>query len=286
MQIAAGQSAIVTGASRGLGGYIARTLAARGVNLVLAARTTEALDELAAELAGNGCEAIAVRADMALEADVQNLYRTATERFGPPDYIINNAGIELVSYYESLTSADIHRAVAVNLLGPMILSHLALPDMIKRDSGHIVNIASAAGMFPPPYSETYSATKAGLIAFTQSLRVSAALSSQNIGFSVIAPGYMDDAGMYEDMKANAPLAPWFIGSLPAQKLADEVVRMIEANKPIKILMPGVPTFLKVLHIIMPRTFQWISTKIGIFDPLVGTAHHRAASAAENARGRG
>jgi len=276
LKIQPGQVAIVTGASRGLGVYISRTLAAKGVNLVLAARTTEALESLAAELTANGMTAIAVKADMANEADVVNLYQGAKEHFGQVDFIINNAGIELVSYFETLTSEDIHRAVSVNLIGPMLLSHLALPDMIARDSGHIVNIASAAGMFPPPFSETYSATKAGLIAFTQSLRVSAALKGHNIGLSVIAPGYMDDAGMYEEMKENAPKAPWFIGSLPAQDLADETIRVIEKNKPIKILMPGVPTFLKLLHIIMPQTFQWISMKIGIFDPLVGTAKHRAS----------
>jgi short-subunit dehydrogenase len=198
----------------------------------------------------------------------------ARESIGEIDYVINNAGIELVSKYESLTSEDIHRAIDVNLTGPMLLTHLAWIDMIRRGRGHIVNIASAAGMFPPPYSETYSATKAGLIAFSQSLRTSAALSGHDVGSSVIAPGYMDDAGMYENMKEHSPEVPWFIGSLPAQALADEVVRTIERDRPIKILMPRVPVFLKVLHIIMPRIFQSISMKLGIFDPLIGTANHR------------
>lgn len=275
MKIERGQVAIVTGASRGLGIYIARTLAARGVNLVLAARTMDAIEARAAEMTAGGIRAIAVQVDMAVESDVRVLYQTAMQAFGSVDYIINNAGIELVNYYEGLSSGDIHRAVNVNLVGPMLLSHLALPDMIRNNRGHIVNIASAAGLFPPPYSETYSATKAGLIAFTQSLRTSAALSHHNIGASVIAPGYMDDAGMYEEMKEHAPKAPWFIGSLPAQDLADEVIRTIEKNRPIKILMPGVPTFLKLLHVIMPRTFQYLSIKLGIFDPLIGTARHRA-----------
>jgi short-subunit dehydrogenase len=280
MKIERGQVAIVTGASRGLGVYIARVLATRGVNLVLAARTTEALSSLAAEITAKGVKAIPVQADMAVESDVRELYRTAMQTFGQVDYVVNNAGIELVNYYESLSAEDIQRAVNVNLVGPMLLSHLALQDMIRKNNGHIINIASAAGLFPPPYSETYSATKAGLIAFTQSLRTSAALSGYNIGASVIAPGYMDDTGMYEEMKAHAPKAPWFIGSLPAKDLADEVIRSIERNKPIKILMPGVPTFLKLLHIIMPRTFQRISIGLGIFDPLIGTARYRASLTGE------
>ena len=278
MKILNGQVALITGASRGLGVYIARAFAKRGVNLVLAARSLDAVESLAAELSQSGIRAIGIRADMSRAEDVEALYSQAKEAFGQVDFVINNAGIELVSHYLNLSPEDIDWVIRVNLTGPMLLSRLALDDMYERDSGHIVNIASAAGSFPPPYSETYAATKSGLIGFTHSVRCSLRLDNKKVGASVIAPGFMDDAGMYENMKSVARKAPWFVGSLHAEVLAQEVLKVIEKNKPIKLLMPFVPTAMKVFQTAMPGTFEKVSLKIGIFRSLIDLANHRGANA--------
>ena len=277
MKIQRGQCALVTGASRGLGVHIARKLASRGMNLVISARSTDSLEAVAAELRSTGVKVLAVQADMSNPDDIRSLYGRAKAEFGDVDCVINNAGIELVNDYLNLSPDDIQWVVNVNLIGPMLLSQLALADMYHRDSGHIVNIASAAGYFPPPYSETYSSTKAGLIGFTHSLRLSAQLKGKKVGASVIAPGYMDDAGMYEDMKAVARKAPWYISSLPADVLADWVVKVIERDKPIKLLMPYIPTVYKLIQIAMPRIFEIVSPKLGIFRTLVDLAKHRSAN---------
>ena len=279
MKVRPGQVALITGASRGLGVYMAKTFAARDVNLVLAARSTEALESLCAELETTGIRAVVVQTDMSRAADVTALYTKAKQAFGQIDYVINNAGIELVNNYLNLSPEDVQWVMDVNLTGPMLLSQLALADMYERDAGHIVNIASAAGYFPPPYSETYSATKAGLIAFTLSLRSSIRLDNKHVGASVMAPGYMDDAGMYVNMVEVAEPVPWFVGSLPAQDLADAVIRVIERDAPLKLLMPYVPTFLKLVQIAAPRVFEAVALRLGIYKPLVGMAKHRASNQA-------
>ncbi|HKI74903.1 MAG TPA: SDR family oxidoreductase [Pseudomonadales bacterium] len=278
MKIQKGQVALVTGASRGLGVYIAREFAARGVNLVLAARSIEPLQALAAELGTGDVRCIAVQADMSRSEDVQALYRKACEAFGQIDYVVNNAGIELINDYVGLSQDDVSWVLGVNLVGPMLLSHLALEDMYKRNSGHIVNIASAAGYFFGPYAETYSATKAGLVGFTHSVRCSARQLGKRVSASVVAPGFLDDTGMYADMRAQgARKAPWFVSSLPGKDIAPAVIKVIERDIPIKLVMPYAPRVLKMLQIAMPKTFEFLSLKLGIFRTFVDVATHRASN---------
>ncbi len=274
MQIKRGQVALVTGASRGLGVYIARSLAQLGVDIAMAARNEQSLNQLAEELASLGVRTLVVPTDVGDSLQVENLYTRVMGEFGQIDFLINNAGIELTGRYAGLSAEDVQSIIDVNLTGPMRLTQLVLPGMYQRNSGHIVNIASAAGMFPPPYAEPYAATKAGLIAFTQSLRLSAQQERKRVSASVIAPGYMDDAGMYEDMKGLARKPPWYIGSLPAQALADATISAIEKDTPIRLLMPGIPTFLKVLQTIFPGLMETAVLKMGIFDTLVDAADQR------------
>jgi len=141
MRIADGQTAMITGASRGLGVYMARKLAAKGVNLVLAARSADALEDVSAQIRTLGVKAIAVPTDVTVRSELEYLVYRATEEFGPIDLLVNNAGIECTSRYELLTLDEIQQALEVNLTAPMILTRLVLPAMLERDRGHIVNIA-------------------------------------------------------------------------------------------------------------------------------------------------
>ena len=277
MKIIPGQVALITGASRGLGVYMAKTFARYGVNMMISARSEVELKALEAELIGMGIEAAACVADVAKADDCQRLYTAAMERFGHIDFLINNAGVETWGNYKDLSFEEIQKVIDVNLTAPMRLSHLALPDMYQRNQGHIVNIASAAGFFPPPYSEPYATTKAGLIGFTQSLRLSAQVDGSKVSASCIAPGYMDDAGMYEEMKEVGEKVSWYVGSLPAQKLADDIIKAIEKDKPVQILMPWSPRALKVTQIIAPRIFEILCHKLGIFNPIIQSAKGRTSN---------
>ena len=190
----AGRTALVTGASRGLGPLIARALAERGANLVLAARSGDELEAVARSLRSTGGTAVGVSADVTSESGREALLETATAELGGIDVLVNNAGRERAYEFHRLTRDEIVAIVEVNLIAPMLLTHAVLPQMLERRFGHVVNISSLAAKGCPPYTEPYTATKAGLIAFTKSLR--AAYRGTGVSASVVVPGFVADVGMF------------------------------------------------------------------------------------------
>lgn len=151
-----GLTVVVTGASSGFGKGAARRLAEEGANLVLAARRTALLEELAAEC---GLNALAVTADVSLEADIVKITREALKRFGHIDVWINNAAVGAIGPFTEVPTEDITRAVHIIMLGTMFGSHFALRHFQERNSGILINIGSIAGKVPFPYYTPYSMTK-------------------------------------------------------------------------------------------------------------------------------
>ncbi|MBW2551393.1 MAG: SDR family oxidoreductase [Deltaproteobacteria bacterium] len=157
-----GKNAVLTGASRGLGPFIARALAQKGVNLALTARTADAVEATAKEATALGVNAIALPLDITEPAGRQRLLEGAVAANGPIDILINNAGIEWVCKYTTMSAEQIEQMIQTNLIAPLILSRLVLPEMIARGSGHVVMMSSLGGKKGSPYSATYAATKSGL----------------------------------------------------------------------------------------------------------------------------
>src|SRR5665647_2036930 len=164
-----GRTAIITGASRGIGIHIARALAKQRMHLVLAARSEAGLEQVALDMRALGARVLAVRCDVANEADRAGLVRRAEAEFGEIDLLVNNAGIESTFPYDRQSPEEIERIISVNLTAPMLLTRAVLPGMVARRRGHIVNIASLAGKVGVPYGLPYAATKAVLIHFTESV---------------------------------------------------------------------------------------------------------------------
>lgn len=261
MKDLAGKAAIVTGASRGLGVYIARALAAAGMDLVIAARTAAALDDLKAQLEGGGRKIIAVPTDLGQRAAREALVAAATAALGPVDVLVNNAGIEFTVAYHKLRPEEIDDAITVNLAAAMHLARLVLPDMLARGRGHIVNLSSLAGKAGPAYSEPYAATKAALIGFTQSLRASYA--GTGVSASVICPGFVEE-GMYARAKAEVGLAaPKALGVSTPQAVADAVVRAIRDDLPEVIVNPRPVRPLLALAALAPGLAEKLARLIGV-----------------------
>lgn len=147
---------VITGASSGFGKGVARQLAAEGANVVLAARRTELIEELAAELGPN---AIAVTTDVSKETDIANLHDTAMSTFGKIDVWINNAGIGAIGPYTEIPPADLTRMVEINVLGVMYGSHYALRQFKAQGHGTLINLGSIVSKVPFPYYTAYAATK-------------------------------------------------------------------------------------------------------------------------------
>jgi short-subunit dehydrogenase len=211
-----GRTALVTGASGGLGHAIARGLARRGARLVLTARRTEVLASLAAETGGR-----AVACDLSDRADIERLAGEA----GAIDVLVSNAGIPGSGRIESFTVEEIDRALDVNLRAPMILARLMCEAMAERGGGQIVFVSSMSGKAGTAGSSVYAATKFGLRGFAMSLRED--LRPRGIGVSTVFPGFIRDAGMFHDSAAKLP---GYIGTKTPDEVADAVIRAIEHDR--------------------------------------------------------
>lgn len=220
---------LLTGASGGLGHYIAYALAERKVKLALVAYPGDDLEALCNELLKRGVEAIWIVADLRVPEQRISMLEQVRTTFGNIDILVNNAGVEYTSLYHDLSEDNIREILNVNLEAPMILSHMVLPEMLKRRSGHIVNISSLAGKLGSACQEPYSASKAGLVAFTSALRAS--YRGTGVSASVICPGFVE-TGIYTKLKENTGFqAPLLLGTSHPELVARKVIRSIERDLP-------------------------------------------------------
>src|SRR6266566_3218677 len=157
------QTALVTGASHGIGPFIVRALAKEGMNLVLAARSESELEQVvtAADIRATGVQVLSVPTDVTDRDARSALVNTAERTFGAVDVLVNNAGGDLQREFHHYTADDVEALIRLNLTGPIELTRLLLPGMLRRKQGHIVNISSLGGRIGFPYTEVYSACKDG-----------------------------------------------------------------------------------------------------------------------------
>lgn len=225
-------TAIVTGASRGLGARLAEALASRGTALVLAARDRAGLEAARDRCAAHGHPIHVVPTDLADPEQLAALVDTAARLLGPLDLLLNNAGLEEIGFFEDLSADEIELHTRVNLLAPMQLARAVLPGMLARDRGHIVNMASVAGLAPMGFGETYGATKAGLVNFSRSLRASLRARGTAVRVSAVCPGFVEGTGMYAEQRVRYGFrAPGLVGSTGVDDVVRAVLRVIELDLP-------------------------------------------------------
>jgi short-subunit dehydrogenase len=224
-----GRHMLITGAAGGLGTTIATSLSRRGAVLMLvdidAGRLLSLRDRLS-------CHALV--ADVA-DADDRHRVVAHCERVGhEPDVLINNAGIEKASAFADLDAAEVRHALDVNLVGAMLLTHALLPGLRSRRRGHVITIASMAGVKPVPFNAVYNTAKAGLVAF--SLSLSKELAGTGVDATVICPSAVTGVGMWA--RASAQLAPNRLvesSAVPPDAVAEAVCRALE-RRPRRILV--------------------------------------------------
>lgn len=263
MDSLSGRTALLTGASRGLGRYMARALAAEGVALALAARSEERLRAAAGEVEEAGGRAIVVPADLSDRRDVERLATRASEALGGVDVLVNNAGVTETASFHGRNPEAIAAAVEVNLLAPMLLARYLLPGMVERSRGHVVNVASLAGKAGPPFEAVYGGTKAGLIGFTQSLRRE--YHGTGVSASAICPGFVSGAGMYADaVEETGVEAGRAMGTATPGEVAAAVVRSVRDDDPEVIVNPMPVRPLLALTEAWPRLGEWLGRRLGLF----------------------
>jgi short-subunit dehydrogenase len=215
----AGRTALLTGATGGLGRAIAKALVARGAQVTLSSRKGDALGAFAAELAGEGHRTLV--ADLAQPGAAERL---ATEA-GEVDILIANAGLPAAGLLTDFTSEELSRALRVNLEAPMLMARALLPAMVERGSGQLVFVSSLSGKVAAPRSSIYNATKFGLRGFALGLR--ADLAPGGVGVSLISPGFIREAGMFAESGAKPPPG---LGTASPVQVGDAVVRAIEQDR--------------------------------------------------------
>lgn len=187
-----GKTAIVTGASAGIGAAIAKELASKGANIVLAARRMDKLNEVKneiTEITNGKVKVIAVQADVSVKNDVNQLVEQAQTELGNVDILVNNAGQMLSATVQSGQVEEWEKMIDVNIKGVLYSVHAVLPSMLSRSSGHIINIASVSGLEVTKTSTVYSATKHAVRVISQGLEKE--LARTGVRITNISPGMVD-----------------------------------------------------------------------------------------------
>jgi 3-oxoacyl-[acyl-carrier protein] reductase len=182
----AGQIALITGASRGIGLAIARRLGQMGARLSICARNLPKLEEAAINLRAAGVKVLACQTDVTREDQISNLFQKTRQTFGPVDILVNNAGIGLFGPFQNQSEADWDAVLNTNLKSAFLMSRAVTPEMIRRKTGHIINISSLAGKNTFANGAVYCASKWGLLGLTGCMAED--LRAHGIRVSAICPG--------------------------------------------------------------------------------------------------
>jgi short-subunit dehydrogenase len=188
MAVFAGKVVVVTGASAGIGRALCLELARQRPRLVLAARDEARLGETAGACRGLGAEALVVPADVASQSDCRRIVERTVAAYGGIDALVNNAGIGMIARFDELRDlAVFEQLMRVNYLGAVYLAHAALP-LLKRSRGHLVVVASLAGLTGVPTRSGYSASKHAVIGFFESLRIE--LLGSGVSVTIACPDFV------------------------------------------------------------------------------------------------
>ena len=246
---------LITGASSGIGEAFARQLAAEGSDLILVARGVEKLNEIAQELEQtHGVQVQVCEADLSAPVARAAIERLLADPELPIDLLINNAGFGTNGDFSELPIAREEQEVQVNVVAVLRLTSAALPAMLQRDSGAILNVGSIAGLYPAPGSATYCATKAFLCSFGDSLFEE--LRGTGVSMTTALPGFtsteFQKRSNWEDQR-SVPKAAW----LTAAKVAADSLDGVSARKARVVPALGYRALVSATAPLPPSTRRWI-----------------------------
>ena len=255
-----GKTALVTGASRGIGPHLASAVARRGMNLVLTGRSGPELEAVAADQRKHGVRVVTVVADL-LDDDARTLLIGAAEReFGGVDVLVNNAGGDPLRQFEEMSIEENESIIKLNLFAPIALSHLVLPGMLERGRGHIVNISAMAGRVGFPYTEAYAAAKDGLIGFSRVLRTD--YRARGVSASVLILGAIAGAGQGQRTMDQMRM-PKSSFMAPVGLVAKALLQAIDKDKAEIVVQPGPGRMLRAVMDFYPGLGPWMNNQMGV-----------------------
>jgi len=248
--------ALITGASSGIGAATTRLFAKEGYRTVLAARRDDRITAIADEINSRGGEAIAIRTDVSQLESIRMMVSQTLQEFGQIDLVLNNAGFARQKWLEEMDpDRDIALQVQVNVMGVIQTTQAVLAHMIKRRSGHIINMSSMAGFVAPPTYSIYSATKHAVRGFSEALRREVGvwgIKVSGIYPASVATEFTDHTGA--DYQSDFLYPKAF--RLSADEVARAILRVARSPKR-EVILPRMMHFAKWMNILMPGVIDRI-----------------------------
>ncbi|MDR2049280.1 MAG: SDR family oxidoreductase [Treponema sp.] len=249
---------LVTGGASGIGRLMALDFARRGARVAVWDTNAAALKTLEGEAAAEGLFVTGVVCDVSDRVAVARQAKALMKKFGPVDMLINNAGIVSGKKFLEIQEEKIIQTVNVNLLSLFWTTRAFLPSMMERNSGHIVTIASAAGLIGVKGLSDYCAGKFAAVGFDESLRMELRHTKSNIATTVVCP-YFIDTGMFKGVKTRFPL---LLPILPAENAAKRIVTAILKNKK-RFIMPRFVYTTLLVRLLPPGVMDFLADLFGI-----------------------
>ena len=219
---------IITGASSGIGRCLAEQAAQQGSRLILAARSTDILAEIADTLKSKGSQVIPVTADVTKDADRHHLLQIAQEQFGGLDVLINNAGVASFGHFATSSEEILRQIMEVNFFAPAELIREAIPVLVQGKNPAIVNIASMCGRRGLPAWTEYSASKFALCGLTEALR--GEMARFDIDVLLVVPGLTQSELPRHLLRNDGRMKIDFQGGMPPQEVAAAVLQALRSNR--------------------------------------------------------
>lgn len=254
-----GKTVLITGGASGIGALMARRFVAEGAaHLVLWDIQAEAMERLAHDLAGGGVAVSTYLVDLADPERIRATVQEMNDAGIKVDILVNNAGVVTGRPFVAHSPDDIARTMDVNALAPMYVAHAVLPGMIARGGGHIVNIASAAGLVSNPKMSVYCASKWAVIGWSDSLRIEMEQEATGVKVTTVMPYYID-TGMFQGVRS--PVIP----ILRPDKVVDRIVAAIKTDR-IVLRLPWIVNLLPLVRGLLPvRWFDLIGGRwLGVY----------------------
>lgn len=246
------KTVLITGGGSGIGKLMGKLVLEKGSNLIIFDINAENLKTTISQLSKSG-KVSGYQVDVSNPEEVKAIASLLRKKQETVDVLINNAGIVIGKYFDEHSITDIERTIKINTIAPMYVTREFLPQMMQRNSGHICNIASSAGLISNPKMSVYAASKWGLIGWSDSLRLEMKHFQKNIHITTVNPYYID-TGMFSGVRSLVPV-------LKPEKVAKQVIRAIERNQ-IFLTMPWSMRFVRLSQGLFPVWFfDWFVGKV-------------------------